>query len=419
MLIADESLIDRVPSAIGFDELGAESDVVASGCQVIASDEHPVGARRTSTIEVEHLRGSERPNPRTSTIEVEHLPGSERPDPRTSTTEVDRSLGPADVRCILFTSGTTGVPKGAELTVGNFAASARASAENLGGDSDQIWLGCLPLFHVGGIALIARAAEYGASVILQRGFDVDSTLRAIFEQGVTHISLVPTALRRLLETRRSFPRSLRAALIGGGPVDRQTLLAARNAGIPAVETYGLTEACSQVATESPIDPNGMRPLPGTEIRVIDGEVQVRGPTVMRGYFRDPAATSAAFIDGWLRTGDLGSSGSDGTMVIHSRRTDLIVTGGENVYPAEVEAALSSHDQVRDVAVTGMAHAEWGQTVVAVIVGTADDRTLALHCRSRLAGFKVPRRFVRAESIPRNANGKVDRIALRNLVQKFL
>jgi len=212
-------------------------------------------------------------------------------------------------------------------------------------------------------------------------------------------------------------------LVGGGPCPVDLLAEARARGWPVLQTYGLTEVTSQVATERPAEADGATagpPLDGTKLRVVGGEIQVRGPTVMRGYAGDPAATARAFTaDGWLRTGDLGALDARGRLTVFSRRTDLVVTGGENVYPAEVEAALLAHPDVEDAAVCGIPDAEWGQSVAAAVQlrRAVDAAELVRHCRGRLAGFKVPRVLLEVTALPRNANGKVDRVALRHLFLK--
>ena len=315
----------------------------------------------------------------------------------------------------LFTSGTTGRPSLIVLTHGNFRASARASAANLGpasaGSPDQRWLLCLPLFHVGGLAMAHRCAQYGATLVIEPGFD-PARVNALIEAGqVTHLSLVPTALDRLLELRRDrFPESLRAVLIGGGPVPRSLLERSRAQGAPVLQTYGLTEACSQVATERPSEADGSTagpPLPGLEVRIVDGQIEVRGPTV-----------APQFGSGWLQTKDLGSLDAQGRLTVLARRIDLIISGGENVYPAELERVLGEHPSIREVALGAREDPRWGQVPVAVVVwreGALAEETLEAWCRARLAGFKVPRAFISAAALPRNANGKVDRAALRALV----
>ena len=307
----------------------------------------------------------------------------------------------------LFTSGTSGGPRLIELTHGNFRASDRASAMNLGRSTAQRWLLCLPMFHVGGLALVHRCAEYRASLVIENR---PERISALIDAGeVTHASLVPTALDRLLEERqRPFPKTLEAILLGGGPIPTATIARARALSAPVLATYGLTEACSQVATERLADADGSTvgcALDGIELRIVNGEIEVRGPTV------------APQFPGWLKTGDLGAIDERGRLTVLSRRSDLILSGGENIYPAELERILAEHPQVREVAVAGSSDPIWGQVPVAVVVWRGPpppEDQLVSWCRARLAGFKLPRRFIRAETLPRNANGKVDRIRLRAL-----
>lgn len=347
-------------------------------------------------------------------------------DPLRLTAPHVRAADSSAVRAILFTSGTTGVSKGAELTYGNFDALAAANAVNLGGDPDQRWLGTLPLFHVGGLTMAHRCAVYGATLVLHDRFDAARVARSLREERITHASLVATGLRWLLDHGEPrAPESLRALLIGGGPAPAELLAHARERGYPVLQTYGLTETCSQAATERLDEADGLtagRALDGTEVRVVNGEIEVRGPTVMRGYFEDPESTARVLKDGWLRTGDLGELDERGRLKILSRRTDLIVSGGENVYPAEIEAVLSTHPAIAEVAVLGLSDDTWGQIPAALIVPRGDTEVaeeigaaLSAWCRERLAGFKVPRRFIRIEALPKTANGKVDRGRLNALV----
>ena len=330
---------------------------------------------------------------------------------------------------IIYTSGTTGRPKGAVLTVGNFAASAAASAAILGVHEDDRWLAVLPLFHVGGLSILLRSAMQGTGVVVHERFDADAVNRAIDEGGITIASLVAVMLERVLDARgdRPFPKRFRCALVGGGPVSRPLLERCLRAKMPIAPTYGLTEAASQVATLLPAEAAkhagaAGRALPGTQLRIDgsdEGEILVSGPTVMAGYLDDPDATSKAIRDGWLHTGDIGYLDDDGFLFVLDRRDDLIVTGGENVYPAEVEGVLASHPDVEEVAVVGTADATWGQRVTAIIRlapnARADSAALERFCRERLAGFKVPRelRFV-SEPLPRTASGKLQRSRLRDL-----
>lgn len=334
-------------------------------------------------------------------------------------------------RVILFTSGTTGRPKGAVLTEGNFRASARGSAGNLGAHPAPRWLGTLPLFHVGGLAMLTRTAYDRGCLVLRERFEAEDTNRAIDAEGVTHASFVATTLERVLETRedRPVPATFRLALIGGGPVPAPLLARARAAGIVSLQTYGLTEACSQVTTERPHEADGHTagpPLTGLEVRIVDpqgqvlapgqeGDIEVRGPTVMAGYLHRPEATREALRDGWLRTKDLGRLDARGRLTVLSRRTDLILRGGENIYPAELEAVLAAHPGVQEAAVVGLPDARWGEVPVAFVVareGASPLPELEAWCRASLAGFKIPARFLPIDALPRNAMGKLERTRLR-------
>jgi O-succinylbenzoic acid--CoA ligase len=331
---------------------------------------------------------------------------------------------------IIYTSGTTGRPKGAILTAGNFAASAAASAAVLGVRDDDRWLLVLPWFHVGGLSILFRSAMQGTCVVVHDHFDARAVNRAIDGEGVTIVSLVAVMLERLLDDRgdRPFPKSFRCALVGGGPVSHALLERCHRAAMPIAPTYGLTEATSQVATLLPGEASrhlgaSGRALPGTELRIdgsTEGEILVRGPTVMAGYLDDPDATALALRGGWLHTGDIGRLDDDGYLHVLDRRDDLIVTGGENVYPAEVEAVLATHSAIDEAGIVGEPDDQWGQRVVAVIrlrddIAAIDADTVVAFCRERLAGYKVPRviRFT-ASPLPRTASGKLQRSRLRNL-----
>jgi o-succinylbenzoate---CoA ligase len=317
------------------------------------------------------------------------------------------------VHTILFTSGTTGTPKAAQLTVRAHLRNALASNEVLRIDSRSRYLAPLPLFHVGGIAIAVRCALAGAEMILHERFDAEACARDL-AAGATHASFVAQTLARTLDAGGKFPGA--RALAGGGPVPRDLLVRARDAGLEVLQTYGLTEAASQVACERPGEADGSTaglPLPGTSIRIGEGgEIEVRGPTLMRGYLGEPP------LGEWLRTGDLGEIDPRGRLVVHARRTDLIVSGGENVYPAEVEAALLAHPAVADVAVVPWPDEALGQVGCAAVVlrGPVAERDLDLHVRERLAGFKAPRRYAFLDALPRAESGKLDRRALRKALQ---
>lgn len=338
---------------------------------------------------------------------------------------------------IIYTSGTTGTPKGAMLTVANFWWSAVGSALNLGTHADDRWLAPLPLFHVGGLSVLLRSAIYGITAVVHDGFDPEAVNAAIDDERITIVSVVAVMLQRMLDARgdRPWPATLRCMLLGGGPAPRPLLERCARLGVPVVQTYGLTEATSQVATLAPEDAlrrlgAAGRPLYPNEIRIErpdgstagagePGEILVRGPIVMSGYANRAEESARALAGGWLHTGDVGALDDDGYLYVLDRRDDLIVSGGENVYPAEVEAALLSHAGVVEAAVVGIPDEQWGQRVVAFVrvhdaAHPADlAEELRAHCRARLAGYKTPAeiRFA-AEPLPRTASGKLRRGALR-------
>jgi O-succinylbenzoic acid--CoA ligase len=277
--------------------------------------------------------------------------------------------------------------------------------------------------------MIVRSLCHGGPVRLQPRFDAAAVSHALYAGDVAGISLVPTMLSRLLHHRgeRRAPGSLEVLLLGGAAAAPALVARALDLGYPVCPTYGLTEATSQVATAAPPAPGAaaprpMRPLAGTAIRIVErgcdlpvgkpGEILVRGPTVMRAYLGDPAATARALRDGWLHTGDLGFLDGEGGLHVLDRRDDLVVSGGENVYPAEIEAVLLEHPAVEDAGVTGVADADLGARVVAWIVPApgvvADAEELRRHCRAQLAGFKQPREFRFVAALPRNAAGKLQR-----------
>jgi o-succinylbenzoate---CoA ligase len=292
-----------------------------------------------------------------------------------------------DTALVVHTSGTTAAPRPVELSFGNVQANALGSAVALGLDPDERWLCPLPLSHVGGLMVLLRSAIYGTRAVL------DGAERAA-EDDITVVSLVPTQLRRLLDAgARPGPR-LRAVLLGGAAATPELLAQARAAGWPVRATYGLTQACSQVAVDG-------RPLPGLAVTLADdGEILVEGPTVAGG--------------GILHTGDLGRFAEDGRLEIVGRKSDTIVTGGENVAPAEVEAALLAHPAVADAGVFGRPDPEWGEAVTASVVlrSPADPQELREWVAGRLARFKVPKSVEPAEALPRNASGKLLRRELR-------
>jgi o-succinylbenzoate---CoA ligase len=311
----------------------------------------------------------------------------------------------AAIATVMHTSGTTAAPKPVELSYGNWAANAGGSAVALGLDPAERWLCPMPLTHVGGLSIPIRSAIYGTTAVLHSRFDADTLLSELTDPArrITLVSLVPTMLARLLDAGLQEPTTLRWALLGGGPIAAPLLDRAREAGVPVAPTYGMTEACSQIATFG-------RPLPGVDIRLSEGEILVRGPMVAAGALAE---------DGWLHTGDLGAFDEQGRIEITGRESETIVSGGENVSPAEVEAVLLEHPAVADAAVFGRPDPEWGEAVGAIVVRrdgvSVEPEELRAFCRERLAAFKVPKAVQFADRLPRTVSGKLRRRQLSGLV----
>lgn len=414
-----------------------------------------------------------------------------------------------DVWLILYTSGTTGASKGVQLSFGNFFWSAVGSALHLGAVPGERWLACLPLYHVGGLALLIRSALFGSSIVLHERFDDTKVRNALERESIAFVSLVPTMLQRVLDVSPNplHAPSLRGILLGGAAASPDLLERARAMQLPVLPTYGLTEACSQVATlpvacaaltrddrdhrdrsfelsrdvavaasssttqsstqsstqsaipQSAAD-SGLKPLFNVKIQIVRtnenneaamryersattthhtpkgviqnitlptpatptlcaagelGEIWLRGPTLTRGYLH---CEESPFAGAWFKTGDLGYIDGDGALHVLDRRSDLIVSGGENVSPREVEDVLLRHPAIEDAGVAGLADADLGQTVAAWIVLQAGaaitDTELEAFCRQRLAGYKIPRRITRCRELPRSAAGKLLRRELQTL-----
>jgi O-succinylbenzoic acid--CoA ligase len=302
----------------------------------------------------------------------------------------------------MHTSGTTSAPKPIVLSHGNFLASALGSAVMLGLDPHERWLCPMPLTHVGGLSIPIRSAIYATTIVLHGRFDTEAVLCELMDPArrITLVSLVPTMLSRLLDAGLSNPPALRWALLGGGPIAPALIARARDVGVPVAPTYGMTEACSQIATFG-------YPLAGVELAIADQEVRVRGPVVSAG---------ALAADGWLHTGDLGRLDERGRLEIIGRKSDTIITGGENVAPAEVEAALLEHPDVADAGVHGRPDSEWGEVVVAKVVARSgaivEPEELRAFCAARIARFKVPKAIEVVADLPRTGSGKLLRRQLR-------
>jgi len=306
---------------------------------------------------------------------------------------------------VVATSGTGGEPKLVELPRRAIGAAVAGSFTALDASAFDPWVCCLTPAHVGGLLVLLRGALAGSPVEVRERFDA-RWLTDDAPDGA-HVSLVPAMLERLVATGEDLSR-LGVVLVGGGRLRGALRDAAARLGARIVTTYGLTESCGGIAYDG-------IPFDDTAVRIADGgAIEVKGPTLMEGYRADPQGTAEAFtVDGWLRTGDLGSLDAEGRLVVDGRAGDAIRTGGETVWPDEVEAVLRSHHRVADVAVSGMPDAEWGARVVVwVVPADASDppslEELREHSREGLARFKAPRELRIVESLPRTASGKLRR-----------
>lgn len=341
-------------------------------------------------------------------------------DPRLPADELERRRRAAaagrdrEARTIVFTSGSTGPAKAVRLTAANWRAAADSSARHLGHGPDDVWLAVMPLHHVGGLSILYRSAFVGGSVRWLPRFEAGAVVEAL-RGGVTMASLVPTMLRRVLDHDSGGFSGLRAVLVGGGPIPPGLLEEAHERGMPVLPTYGMTETCAQVATLRPgsAPRHAAHPLPGVEVRIgAGGVIEVRGRQVSPGY-ADADDRSARE---WFTTPDLGEVEADGALRVLGRVDEVIVTGGENVNPARVEAVLALHPEVTAVVVVGVADPEWGQRVAAMYRGTVAAGELVAWARPRLAPAEVPRAVRRVASIPTGDLGKPNRQMVRELME---
>ncbi len=340
------------------------------------------------------------------------------------------------IQGIFYTSGTTGKPKAVPLTYSNHFHSAIASSLHLGIYPQDNWLLCMPLFHVGGLAIAWRSVINGTAITLLPKFDEQNVLEAIATQKVTIISLVPTMLQRLLQHPLwQNLQKLRAILLGGAPATPELVTQCLNLNLPIMTTYGMTETASQITTLSPQDIHRKQgsaglPLFGNQIRIVDledttqdltigqvGQILVKGASVMSGYLGQNSPQN-----GWFATGDLGYCDRDGYLYVVNRRADLIISGGENIYPSEIEAILSKHPAIAEVCVLGIGDREWGEAVAVVVVsnhlenlslGNLSLESIREFCvQQNLARYKLPKYLYIWKSLPKTASGKIMRQRIR-------
>ena len=324
-------------------------------------------------------------------------------------------------RLLLATSGSSGKPKLVRLSENHLQASVRAVNETLQLSRASVWLDCLPLVHVGGLSVLLRCACAAAAVVLHQGFEAAAVLSDLSKRRITHISLVPTMLAQLLEIGRQPPPGLQVVLVGGAPLEPALAVRAVAAGWPVWVSYGMTDTTSMVTVRrlGAEDDNPQQvgsPLPGFELRTVDesgrpvtgqGVVQVRGAAVAHNGHRHAEA--------WFTTGDRGQLDDAGRLTLLGRSDAMLLSGGEMVQPEQVEQLLAAFPGIDEVAVTGQADPLWGERVVVVYRGAIETTALARLCREGIEGAMRPRGFVKVEYLPRTANGKLDRAALRSLV----
>jgi O-succinylbenzoic acid--CoA ligase len=333
---------------------------------------------------------------------------------------------------MIATSGTTGRPRAVALTGHNLTTAVRSSRQCLGLCAQDVWLNALPLTHIGGFAILLRCLEAGAAMLLHETFEVERIRRAFEENCVSHISLVPAMLARLLEAGVcAHPASrLRHVLIGGSRLDAGLAREARDAGWPLCVSYGMTETASHVCLYPGLDARWQpgdagKPLAGVSVTLVaddgkpttgTGRIRITGPMVMAGYMRGGKPRATGSTDSGLTTHDLGYLDDLGHLHVLGRTDEILVSGGRNIHPHEVEGLLQACPGVRDVAVTALPDPVWGDRLIACFAGEAALGHVERWCRDTLPGSLRPREFRKFTALPRDAMGKLMRAELRQAVQ---
>ncbi|HEV7486855.1 MAG TPA: long-chain fatty acid--CoA ligase [Thermoanaerobaculia bacterium] len=345
---------------------------------------------------------------------------STRPLPR-------RVIDPESIACLLYTSGTTGKPKGVMIPHRQLFANGYNTAMNWGLREDDIAPIFTPLYHAGGVAVfLIPLFLLGGTIVLHRGFDVAEVWETIERERCTIVLGVPTIWKMLLDAPQFATVDLshvRWFISGGAPLPAFLIDAYQQRGVTLKQGYGLTEVgvnCFTMTIEDARNKPGSigRPMLFTEVRLVDddgndagtGEMWIRGPHVSSGYWNNPQATAEAYVDGWFHTGDIARRDDDGYFFIAGRRKEMFISGGVNVYPAEVEAELLQHPDVSDAAVIAVADETWGEVGIAFVV--AHDVDLTAFLSTRLSRYKIPRRFIFVDALPRTPYGKVLKEELR-------
>lgn len=328
------------------------------------------------------------------------------------------------VASIMYTSGTTGKPKGVLQTFGNHFYSAVSSALNLGLSSADKWLCVAPIFHISGFSIIMRGLIYGMTVRLVEKFRAEEIERILANETVTIMSVVPFMLKKLIQqqnkTNTHYNSAFRCMLLGGGTIDRETLEICLQRSIPVVQCYGMTETCSQIVALRSVDAllklgSVGQPLFSTQLKLSkDGEILLKTPALTPGYLNLPNKLPSKMIDGWYRTGDIGHLDKEGYLYIDGRADEMLISGGENIFPQEVEQVYQRYPQVNEVVVVGQNDSVWGQVPVAFVVSDRRLSTTKLmnYGYEHLARYKVPQHYIFVSELPKNASGKIRRFMLR-------
>ncbi|CAH0416679.1 o-succinylbenzoate--CoA ligase [Periweissella fabaria] len=335
-----------------------------------------------------------------------------------------------DVASIMYTSGTTGNPHGVLQTYQNHFYSAIGSALNLGLQAHDRWLCAVPLFHISGLSIMMRSLIYGMGVDLVAHFDDVAITKRLTTEPIAIMSVVPTMLKRLLAVAPSagYNDNFRCFLLGGGPIDPVTLSRCEQQNIAVIQSYGMTETASQIVALNFDDARAKigsvgKPLFSVQLRLANpeqgiGEIEIKAPNLTRGYLNQAANFARKITnDGWYKTGDLGYLDAEGFLFIKGRQDDMFISGGENIFPDEVEHAYSQYPGIRDIAVVGKSNSDWGMIPVAFVISddSLDIQALQEFGRNHLAHYKVPVEFIPVNDFPTTASGKIQRHKLRELV----